>query len=81
MSLLEGELSLFAPKYLIKKLYDRGVIINNNEDEFLSFIKQSMSDVSIYKSRKTYYLIGEDLKFVLRPNNYDGYFEVKENMC
>ncbi|WP_170110150.1 serine/threonine-protein kinase [Peribacillus acanthi] len=78
ISLLEGELSIYTPKYLIKKLYERGVIINNNESEFLSFVRQSMKDVSIYKSKNTYYLIGEDLKFILRPNNYDGYFEVKE---
>ncbi|WP_413363448.1 AAA domain-containing protein [Lysinibacillus sp. 3P01SB] len=77
-SVVDGVLNVFAPKYLSKKLYEKGIIFNNNEREFLSFLNSALAAPTIYKSKNSYYLIGEEVKLVLKPNHYDGYFEIKE---
>jgi hypothetical protein len=55
----QGNIKLFVPPYMIKELYERGIITSNTLPALTSFIYHSLEEANIYKTHNQYYLIGE----------------------
>lgn len=73
----EGSLKIFVPRIVGTNLVQIGKISNVDFYNVKNYIERSLQDASIYKTpNNTYYLIGDEIRYQIVPNNELGYFRI-----
>lgn len=73
----EGTLKILVPRIINSNLLEIGKIFDLSFSNVKRFIEQSLKKPYIYKTpNNTYYLIGDEIRYQIIPNNEKGYFRV-----
>jgi len=73
----EGSLKIFVPRIVGTNLVQIGKISNVDFYNVKNYIERSLIDAYIYKTpNNSYYLIGDEIRYQIVPNNEFGYFKI-----
>ncbi len=73
----EGTLKIFVPRIINSNLLEIGKVSDRGFSNVRSYIERTLKEPYIYKTpRNAYYLIGEEIRYQILPNNEAGYFRI-----
>ncbi|MCU4863591.1 AAA domain-containing protein [Bacillus cereus] len=76
LNTVHGNIKLFIPQIINKNLLDIGKVSNANFRTVKDYIERSLVEASIYKTEQNYYLVGNGVKYHIKPDLSKGFLRV-----